>query len=126
MGFELSAWNGAGITALWAWKGAARARCTVSSQRISGEFAAAVWTATQTLGTVFGTVDGHATAEDAGAAFGFAVNWLLVAGAGMVFESLAGEFGSTEFAFGSALCTCELDVIGHHNTWYLGTAFVWA
>lgn len=123
---EFGSWQQRCVTSLGTGNGTARTRARVEGQSVGRELSLAVLAALHALGAVFGSVDGHATAEDASAALGLAVDGLLVAETGVVFQALTRKLDVAEFAKGSSERAGEGEVIGHHDAGDLGVAVVGA
>ena len=98
----------------------------MGGQRIGAELAAAVRTSAQPLGTVFGTVDGHAATDDTCSALGLAVDRFGTAGSRVLLETDPGEFHIAELADGTTQNAGEGQMIGHHYPRDLRAALVGA
>lgn len=87
----------------------------MGGQGVSTELTATMWAATQSLGTIFGTMDGHAAAHDARPTFGLTVDRFRAARSSMLLEPEPVELHVAKLADGTTQNAGEGQMIGHHD-----------
>lgn len=126
MRLQFATWYGTRITTLRAGERCAGTLGRMQLQCVRGEFTLTVDTTTQTLGTILGLVQRHATTQHTLSALGLTVHRLLATAPIVLLQPGPREFALAELAASATHGACVLQVIGHHDPWYLGATLVGA